>query len=211
MVADFNIHMDKASDGELQPHAHILLTMREVTANGFGGKVRQWNDKGNLQEWRQQWAEYTNKHLALNGHDIRIDHRTLAEQGIDLEPQKKIGTATAFHRMASYQDHMAIAGRNGEKLLKHPEIVLDVLTHQQSTFTHHDIARIVNRYTLDSDQFQMVHEQVKVSPELVHLGTDDKNRDSFTTKDMLQLESEMVANAVALTGQERAWNLQGIS
>lgn len=203
MVADFNIHMDKASDGELQPHAHILLTMREVTANGFGGKVRQWNDKSNLQEWRQQWAEYTNKHLALNGHDIRIDHRTLAEQGIDLEPQKKIGTATAFHRQASYQDHLAIAGRNGEKLLNHPEIVLDVLTHQQSTFTHHDIARIVNRYTVDSDQFQMVYEKVKVSPELVYLGTDDKNRERFTTKDMLQLESEMVSNAVTLAERQK--------
>lgn len=202
MVADFNIHVDKASDGDLQPHAHILLTMREIKAEGFGQKVREWNDKSNLQQWREQWAEYTNKHLALNGHDIVVDHRSLAEQGIDLEPQKKIGATTAFGRMAGYQDHIERATRNGEHLLEHPEIVLDVLTRQQSTFTHQDIARIVSRYTGDAEQFQSVYEKVKALPELVSLGVDDKNRQRYSTQGMVQLESEMVQNATGLESKQ---------
>lgn len=95
MVADFSIHVDKASDGDLQPHAHVLLTQREIVGDGFSYKVREWNKKENLLLWRKEWGEYQNYHLALNGHDIRVDHRTLAEQGIDLIPQDKIGSIYA--------------------------------------------------------------------------------------------------------------------
>jgi ATP-dependent exoDNAse (exonuclease V) alpha subunit len=55
--------------------------------------------------WREAWAEVANKHLFLHGHDIRIDHRTLDAQGIDLEPQHKIGSALAQERMARLEDH----------------------------------------------------------------------------------------------------------
>lgn len=177
MVADINIHIPKASDGSLQPHAHVLLTMRAITQDGFGLKVRDWNDKNELENWRAAWAEYENRHLALNGYDIRVDHRSFKEQGIDLEPQKKIGIASAFYRGDSLKEHEEIARRNGEKLLEKPEMVFAVLTNQQSTFTHQDIARIVNRHTVDADQFQLVYEKVKASSELVFLGNDDKNRE----------------------------------
>ena len=38
MVADLNVHWDIGSDGRAKPHAHVLLTMREVGADGFGAK-----------------------------------------------------------------------------------------------------------------------------------------------------------------------------
>lgn len=201
MVADCCIHVEKASDGGSQPHAHVLLTQREIIEDGFGKKVREWNKKENLLIWRKEWAEYENRHLALNGHDLRVDHRSLREQGIDLIPQDKIGPVGSYHRMDAYKEYLVNTRRNGERLLERPEIVFDVLTNQQSTFTHHDIARIVDRYTIDGDQFQAVYQKVKASPELVPLGIDDKNRERFTTKDMLQLESEMVQNSLALYGK----------
>ena len=43
MVADLNVHWGRAADGEEQPHAHVMLTMREVGPDGFGKKVRAWN------------------------------------------------------------------------------------------------------------------------------------------------------------------------
>jgi len=198
MVADINIHIPIAADGGTQPHAHVLLTMRKITDDNFGLKAREWNQKCELEMWREEWGQYVNKHLAINGHDLRVDHRSLEEQGIDLEPQKKIGPTSAFHRMAAYGDHQKIVEENGKRLLSRPEIIFDVLTNQQSTFTHHDIARIINRYTVDANQFDLVYERVKLSPELVALGTDDKNRERFTTRGMLKLESEMVTAAMSL-------------
>src|SRR5206468_1681136 len=65
-------------------------------------------------------------------------------------------------------------------------------------FTHHDIARIVNRYTVDGEQFLAVYEKVKASPVLVSLGMKDKHQERFTTQDMIQMESEMMRTALGL-------------
>lgn len=199
MVADLAIHNDKQPDGQLHPHAHVMLTMREVTADGFGKKVRQWNDKAMLLNWREEWAEVANKHLALYGHDIRIDHRTLAEQSIPLEPQHKIGAAIARDRLVRMEDHQRIARENGDKILADPSIALHAITRQQSTFTHQDIAKFINRHTVDTDQFSLVYEKVKSHESLVMLGLDDKGRERLTTQEMLNLESKMMEQAVALS------------
>ena len=76
MVADIAIHHAKGEN----PHAHILLTMRDIGPDGFGQKNRSWNDKALLQNWREAWEVQTNQALERAGHSVRIDHRTLAEQ-----------------------------------------------------------------------------------------------------------------------------------
>src|SRR6201996_9480014 len=91
MVADLNVHWDMAEDGMPKPHAHVMLTMRAVDENGFGGKVREWNRTEMVERWRRRWAEIANERLAELDIDARIDHRSLEAQGITLEPQSQIG------------------------------------------------------------------------------------------------------------------------
>lgn len=93
MVADLNVHWGRAADGEDQPHAHVMLTMRAVGPGGFGAKARDWNSRALLGLWRERWADLANERLAELGEDVRIDHRSYREQGIALEPQNKIGPA----------------------------------------------------------------------------------------------------------------------
>lgn len=84
MVADLAIHDDGTNHN---PHAHVMLPLRQVTAWGFRSvKTREWNSREMLKHWREQWAVYANDALARAGHDIRIDHRTLKIQGINREP-----------------------------------------------------------------------------------------------------------------------------
>ncbi len=197
MVADLNFHFGHI-DQEEQPHVHVMLTMREITPEGFGQKVRAWNDKALLNDWREHWAEACNCELARLGFDISIDHRTLEAQGIHLEPQSKIGAKSAQIKMARYEEHQALAERNGERLLNDPSIALHALTRQQSTFTHQDIARFVNRHSVNEEQFKAIYEKVKAHPELVHVGKDDRQRDRYTTREMLQLETHLLEQANAL-------------
>jgi len=98
MVADLNVHWDVAPDGSPKPHAHVMLGLRAVSDEGFGAKVRDWNRTELLTHWREAWAEHVNRRLAELDIDARIDHRSLEAQGIDLEPQHKIGPAAS--RMA---------------------------------------------------------------------------------------------------------------
>ena len=44
MIADVCIH-DGKYHGESQPHMHVMLTLREISEEGFGKKVREWNNK----------------------------------------------------------------------------------------------------------------------------------------------------------------------
>jgi Ti-type conjugative transfer relaxase TraA len=192
MVADVAFHRGHKG-GEDQPHGHVMLTLREVTPEGFGQKVRAWNGKALLHDWRAHWAEHCNLALARQGFDLRVDHRTLEAQGINLEAQSKIGPKAAQRAMVRLAEHQALALRNGERLLKEPELALTAMTRSQSTFTHQDLARFVNRHTVDAEQFEAVYAKVKASPELVLLGQDDRGRDRLTTLEHLALETKMIS------------------
>jgi hypothetical protein len=73
------------------PHAHVMLTMRPLDGDAFGKKAREWNRPEVLEHLRQSWAEAANAALTAAGQDARIDHRTLAAQGIQREPSPHLG------------------------------------------------------------------------------------------------------------------------
>lgn len=87
MIADVAVHQVKARDGQEQPHAHVMLTMRELTGEGFGKKDRSWNAQDMLMGWREAWARDTNIALERAGRSERIDHRSLDVQRSEAEQQ----------------------------------------------------------------------------------------------------------------------------
>ncbi len=121
MVVDLAIHTDNPEN----PHAHLLLTTREITAAGFGAKRRDWNSKEQLLEWRERWAALTNEHLRQAGIEVSIDHRSLADQGIDLLPGRKIGISRERQETEDLppnlkervQQQREIAAENGRRIL----------------------------------------------------------------------------------------------
>jgi hypothetical protein len=92
MVADVKFH-DLQSNN---PHTHVMLTMRDlIVTDGrvkFGNKNRDWNRKELLIEQRQSWEILANKYLAEAGYNnVRIDCRSLEEQGVERIPQIHLG------------------------------------------------------------------------------------------------------------------------
>ena len=201
MIADLNVHWDIGADGLAKPHAHVMLTMREIRVGEdgsaeFGAKVRDWNRTELLTHWREAWADHVNERLAALDIDARVDHRTLEAQGIDLEPQHKIGPAAS--RMAAeglepdrLAEHIEIARSNGEKILADPGIALDAITHRQATFTNRDLAMFVHRHSDGKEQFDAVMSAVKTSPDLVALGKDGRGDDRFTSRSMIETEERL--------------------
>lgn len=120
MIADYAIHAPDREGDNRNHHAHIMLTMRDLTEDGFGKKNRSWNDTGLLESWREKWADYQNRHLEHAGFDIRVDHRSLEARGIDREPEPKLGAvATEMERdgrpSKAGDDIRAIWLRNAER------------------------------------------------------------------------------------------------
>lgn len=76
MIVDIAFH---DLDGK-NPHAHVMLTLKPITADGFGKKERSWNDKKNAILWREAWSSLTNRYLEAAGTEERIDHRSIDTQ-----------------------------------------------------------------------------------------------------------------------------------
>ena len=201
MIADFcirRIHPDN-------PYAQILLTLREATPSGFGPKMRHWNRKANLIEWRAAWAERANQHLARAGHAVRIDHRTLEAQQSELTPARKGigrwsrgGQTLPSHLKERVAERQRIAQENGEMILEDPTVALRALSRLRPTFTHQELAQFLEPRTGDQEQFAAVLAAVMESGELVTLTPDDGSPVRFTSRDMLEAEKSLTKRVAAM-------------
>ena len=196
MVADLNVHWDKAKDGTPKPHAHVMLAMRDVGLEGFGKKNRDWNSTELLKDWREAWSAHVNERMAELGLEGRIDHRSYEAQGIELEPQHKIGPAASRRpeqglEAERIEDHTRIARENGAKIIANPNVALDAITRQQATFTTRDLATFAFRHSDGKEQFDQVMGAVRGSPELVALGKDGRDQERFTSRDMIAVENRL--------------------
>lgn len=94
---DIAYHQPSQKEGHDQRnfHAHIMFTSRALTAEGFGKKTRELDSyktrDSELRAIRQAWQDIVNARLEKAGLDVRIDCRTLEEQGIDRIPQIHVG------------------------------------------------------------------------------------------------------------------------
>ena len=87
MISDIACHDLKSEN----PHAHIMLTTREVTSDGFGKKNRDWNKKEVLQGWRESWEHVCNDSLVRHGYTESISCRSHADLNLDKLPQIHVG------------------------------------------------------------------------------------------------------------------------
>jgi hypothetical protein len=82
------------------PHAHIIFRDRDVET---GRRVMMTTEPGSTQRFRDAWEQEVNIALERTGREERVDKRSLADQGIDREPQLHVGAGAE-----------ALAGRDHE-------------------------------------------------------------------------------------------------
>lgn len=94
------------------PHAHIILRDRDIET---GRRVMMTSEAGSTERLRQVWEEEANLALERAGVEARIDRRSLADQGIDREPQIHVGPAA--QRLAERQHEFESAARQVTRLI----------------------------------------------------------------------------------------------
>jgi Ti-type conjugative transfer relaxase TraA len=234
-VADWVFHDDPGN-----PHIHLMTTLRPLTEDGFGSKkvavmgpdgqpvrmktgkiqYKLWSgEKPEFLEQRQRWLDLQNHHLALAGLEIRVDGRSYAERGIDIEPTTHIGVAAkALQRKAETKAsaidlerlalHEAQRQKNALRIEARPELVLDIVTSEKSVFDQRDIAKVLHRYIDDPESFQRLLARITESPECLKLAdetidfaTGARVPARLTTRAMIRLEAEMVSRSDWLSGK----------
>ena len=201
MVADYAIHHDNPDN----PHAHVLLTMRTLSREGFGRKETSWNARSQLMNWRQAWAESANRALALAGHDVFIDARSYEAQGLGILPGIKIGVARdregrdgrdiVAERLAAQAEVRRV---NGAAILRDPTLATEAITRQQATFTQQQMKRWLDGHTEDAAQAEQAHRLVMSLPTLVSLSANRHGEPRYTTQSMLDAERRLVDHARTL-------------
>ena len=127
------------------PHCHLLISER--TNDGLERSPEQWFRRYNaaeperggarktealkpkawLEETRAAWAEQTNQALERAGHAIRIDHRSLEEQGIERLPSLHLGPTVAAMEARGIETERGAEARRRESV----NAQLAALTAQQ--------------------------------------------------------------------------------
>ncbi|MCW6702621.1 MobA/MobL family protein, partial [Anaerococcus sp. NML200537] len=126
MIVDYAIH-DESQDKNGNIHCHIMTIMRPINEKGeFLAKSKKeyildekgekilnkngkpktrkvelttWNDKGNVEKWRENFSNLCNEYLAKNKIEKRVDHRSFKRQGIKQIPTIHLGaSASAMER-----------------------------------------------------------------------------------------------------------------
>jgi len=104
-AVDVAIHAPNRDGDERNHHAHLLMTTRRLSHDGFTEKTRELDDlkTGEVVRWRERWATLVNERLAEHGHSARVDHRSLEAQGVEREPTRHKGPAiSAMERRGEY-------------------------------------------------------------------------------------------------------------
>lgn len=223
VAVDVCVHAPDKGGDERNYHVHMLATTRQIEADGtlgkkasfeLGNKDRQkagitTTTQQELVEIRGHWAELTNAALERAGHAVRVDHRSYEAQGIDITPTKHIGVAgVAMDRKNLAADRVAVheetRAENAAKIEERPTLILEKITQTQAVFDRRDIARELNRYIDDPQQFQNLMARIESAPELVQLAPEQKAGrrtipEKLTTRDMIDAERGMIASAEQLT------------
>ena len=205
MVADWVIH-DK-SDGN--PHAHIMLTTRDLGAADWGRKRRDWNARDVLSDLRSDWAQHANLALERAGFNERIDHRSNHARGIYLAPDS-YNPHVASH--ARRQGEIAreanrcsdVADDNALYLQQHPEHILVVVQAQRAVFTRGDIvAGFQDRLMLTETELAGLVGEAMGSGGAVRLvqNSPDGQAQYVTTARASEMQHlEILARAMAIAG-----------
>ncbi len=173
MVADVAIHRNQGN-----PHAHIMLTLREMGPDGLSSKkYREWNKPEMLESWREGWAVHANQALERAGRAERIDHRSLAEQGSERLPQVHLGPhAAALERRGIPTEK----GNQNRLVAEHNAVVVDLAKAREERKQLQIEQLVSKRHVARQEQrgWSFEHSKALAQLEYYNCGGRELNRDA---------------------------------
>lgn len=199
-VVTLGIHQDEGN-----PHAHLLISHRPIKEDGTISytKNRAMCSRLGLKEQRKNWADMVNHYLEREGLDVRIDHRSYKDQGLDLIPTthegwhaRKLEDQGIESRICA--DNRAIREENQQRISQYPEIIFKELNAQKATFSELDVIKVVQNRTLDHPHLAQ-HAFESVMEKAIHVGHGFNRQMRFTSPEYHAKEQELLANIEKLS------------
>ena len=157
VAVDVAIHAPHTHGGsdERNFHAHILMTTRTATAKGLGAKVRELDQNSTLKKIREKVADLTNVHLERAGLEVRVDHRSHKDRGLDIEPTFKEGLEATHAKRRG--EELEIVKRNDEIKKRNKKA-------ERLDMSIIETSNRVEQLTLEQQQQQQLEDAVDQAP-----------------------------------------------
>lgn len=189
------------------PHAHILITTRRLTATGFEPKkardldpeitaTKRGGKSVDGDRWGVLWCDAQNAYFKAQGLTLRVDP-TQAKAEKHLGPKRHRGPEDSAPKAeaAAVEAENAAAWRD-------PAAILEMMTRTQPTFRVRDLDRALRKNIADREERAAVKAAVLAHADLVHLFDRTTGFDTgrLTTRQVQDEERQVVTDAAALAG-----------
>lgn len=224
VAVDAAIHAPNPTSDQRNHHAHVMVTTRKVGPWGLGDKSdfereNAWliaqgkpSSHAQLRQIRQDWEDVANVALQRAGLDIRIDHRSYEDRGIDLIPSTHVGVfGTRLGRRGAEAQRVRLSvedvRRNADLVRRAPSQILDIVSAEKSVFTQKDVRRALWRCALVKADVEALLPLVMEDPSLCVVqgaaadGRYDSNAIKYSTQKMVALETRMADAALKMAGR----------
>ena len=192
-VVTFGVHAEEGN-----PHAHLLVSHWTIDKEGSIStfKNRDLYSKAGLQLQRETWAKTVNYYLTREGLDVRIDHRSYKDQGIDLIPTVHEGWYARSLKDQGLSSRIVheneqIRLENQQRIAQYPELIFNELTSKKATFSELDVLKVVQNRTLDHPQLAQ-HVFDSVINKAIHIGHGFDRHKRFTSPEYHQKEQALM-------------------
>jgi len=237
----FAIHVPPSADGLTNPHVHLMFSERRNDGierdpdqyfkrynpkHPERGGSRKYFGKNphdrtglseravELKELRSRWEVCANSALEKAGLEERIDMRSYAERGLDIEPEPKQlpseWRSGGREKMIAYREARAAELEAKQE----PQAVIDRVSSRRSLFTRQDLYRELGSVCDDADRFTQVKAKLDVHPAIVPLeiaGVPGReagsSRQWLTTRSVLETERSIEALGGSLI-EKRSFGVQ---
>ncbi|MAP24311.1 MAG: hypothetical protein CMM87_02095 [Rickettsiales bacterium] len=162
-------------DEENNPHVHMIASMRAIDEEGNFSKAKHRYPRHVLKEMRRSVAEVINDRCQEWGYNIRVDHRSLKDQGIERAPTKHRGWYADKMKAPSriVEENKEIEISNEKVVLKSPEELLKAVVQSKVLFTEEGLVKALNHYVKTS------HNKAVLIQSLLHQQEQGKVDDVF--------------------------------
>ena len=132
VAVDIAIHSPGERGDQRNHHAHVMTTTRKVTlqqgkltlgdkttlelSDKKRGELKLGRAREDIKNLRSRWADLANERLMREGHEARIDHRSLQEQGIERVPTVHLGHAATAMERRGIKTHLGDHNRQVKQL-----------------------------------------------------------------------------------------------
>jgi Ti-type conjugative transfer relaxase TraA len=196
VAVEFAIHRPEPSSPD-NHHAHLLVTTRRLTSDGFGAKARNLNPEfattGRGRRFVSEadyisdtWAETQNRYFADRGLALRVDPKR-SVQSVHMGP--------TWHAEDSEKRQRAVeADEAAKRAMQDPNVVVAGMTANKATFTARDLQKFVSAHGVRGKERDTAVQAALAHPDIVRLH-DLRGRELFTTKAVRAQERQTLRDA----------------